>query len=67
MERSLMTVNEIAETLGCGRTLVYQSIRRGQLPIIKLGRLTRIPTSSVEQVIIQAASGGLWSHQKGVL
>jgi excisionase family DNA binding protein len=47
----LLTVNEVASILGCGRTMVYELIDKGQLTRIKIGRLTRIPPSEVERFV----------------
>ena len=50
-QRLLLNVNEVASLLGCGRTYVYGMIQRGELPVIKLGRLTRVPASELEEFI----------------
>jgi excisionase family DNA binding protein len=49
--RTLLTVREVALMLGCGRTLVYALIGSRQLPIVKIGRLTRIPVASVDDFV----------------
>ena len=47
----LLTVNEVADVLGCGRTRVYELIDKGHLTRIKVGRLTRIPPSEVDGLV----------------
>lgn len=47
--RLLVSVREAARMLECGRSLVYDFIRTGQLPIVKLGRLTRIPVEALRE------------------
>ena len=47
----LLTVNEVADVLGCGRTMVYELIDKGHLTRIKVGRLTRIPPSEVDGLV----------------
>jgi excisionase family DNA binding protein len=47
MERVLLTAEEAAESLKIGRCKVYDLIRSGELESIKIGRLRRIPVSSV--------------------
>jgi len=37
--------------LGCGRTLVYDLISSRQLPIVKVGRLTRVPVVAVDDFV----------------
>jgi excisionase family DNA binding protein len=49
--RALLTVPEVAVMLGCGRTLVYELIGSRQLPIVKIGRLTRVPVDAVDEFV----------------
>lgn len=53
-QKLLLNVNEVASLLGCGRTYVYGMIQRGELPVVKLGRLTRIPASSVADIVTRS-------------
>ena len=55
-QKLLLSVNEVASLLGCGRTYVYGMIRRGELPVVKLGRLTRVPRCAVEEYVDGARS-----------
>jgi excisionase family DNA binding protein len=50
-QRVLLTVREVAFMLGCGRTLVYDLIGSRQLPIVKVGRLTRVPAAAVDNFV----------------
>jgi excisionase family DNA binding protein len=50
-QRILLTVREVAFVLGCGRTLVYDLIGSRQLPIVKVGRLTRVPAAAVDSFV----------------
>ncbi len=50
-QRLLLNVNEVASLLGCGRTYVYGMIQRGELPVVKLGRLTRVPSRALTEFI----------------
>ena len=47
-EKLLLNVDEAAHLLGCRRTYLYGMIQRGELPVVKLGRLTRVPAAAVE-------------------
>ncbi len=51
--RALLTVLEVADMLGCGRTLVYDLIGSRQLPVVKVGRLTRVPVAAVDAFVTQ--------------
>ncbi|MDQ6846577.1 MAG: helix-turn-helix domain-containing protein [Candidatus Dormibacteraeota bacterium] len=37
--------------LGCGRTLVYDLIGSRQLPVVKIGRLTRVPVAAIDDFV----------------
>jgi excisionase family DNA binding protein len=46
-----MTVEEVAEILGTGRTATYDAVRRGEIPSIKVGRKLVIPTAAVRRLL----------------
>ncbi len=47
----LVDIREAARILGCGRSLVYEFIGSGQLAVVKLGHLTRIPVTVLEEFV----------------
>jgi excisionase family DNA binding protein len=47
----LLTITEAAFLLGMGRSFVYELVKSGELPSIKLGRARRIPASALEAFI----------------
>jgi len=47
-EVRLLSVKSVRQMLDVGDTLVWQLISDGQLEKVKIGRLTRVPLSSVE-------------------
>lgn len=47
----LLNVGEVGEALGCGKTRVYELIARGDLPTVKMGRQTRIPTVALAEFL----------------
>jgi excisionase family DNA binding protein len=51
MEKLLLDVHEAASVLGCRRTFLYGMIQRGELPVVKLGRLTRIPAAALDEYV----------------
>ncbi|MFZ0169298.1 MAG: helix-turn-helix domain-containing protein [Candidatus Dormiibacterota bacterium] len=53
MEKLLLDVHEAASVLGCRRTFLYGMIQRGELPVVKLGRLTRIPAAALDQYVLE--------------
>lgn len=46
--RVLLTVEEAAEQLGIGRTLLYKLIADGEIESIRIGRLRRVPTAAIQ-------------------
>jgi excisionase family DNA binding protein len=46
-ERLLLRVEEVAETLGIGRSKTYELIAAGELPVVRLGRCVRVPAAAV--------------------
>ena len=50
-ERIVFTVEEAAERLGVGRTLVYALVRSGDIESISIGRLRRIPCEALDEFV----------------
>jgi excisionase family DNA binding protein len=48
-QRLLLRIPEAAETLGIGRTKIYELIATGELPTIRLGRAVRISVSALQK------------------
>ena len=40
--------------LGIGRDSAYEAARRGQLPVIRVGRLLRVPVVALERMLAEA-------------
>ena len=51
--RLLLTVEEAAEQLGIGRTLMYALVKRGVVESVQIGRLRRIPADALPQYLAQ--------------
>ena len=54
-ERKTLTVPEAAELLGIGRGTAYESIRRGELPAIRLGKRLLVPVEALNRMLSAAA------------
>jgi excisionase family DNA binding protein len=50
-DRLLLTVEEAADRLGIGRSLMYELIGRGQIASIRVGRLRRVPLESLTDYV----------------
>lgn len=51
MEKLLLTPEEAAELLGVGRSTVYDLLRLGLLPSVKIGRSRRVRVSSLRDYV----------------
>jgi excisionase family DNA binding protein len=47
----LLTVEEVRAELNIGRTLAYQLVQSGQLPVVRVGRAVRVRRSDFEAFI----------------
>jgi excisionase family DNA binding protein len=48
VSRVLLTVQEAAERLGIGRSLMYDLLRSGEVESVRIGRLRRVPIRAVD-------------------
>lgn len=51
--RLLLTVEEAAERLGIGRTLMYALVKDGDVESVQIGRLRRIPADALPRYLEQ--------------
>jgi excisionase family DNA binding protein len=49
--RIVLTVEEAAERLGIGRTLMYALVNSGEVESIAIGRLRRIPLDALDDFV----------------
>jgi excisionase family DNA binding protein len=49
--RLVLTVEEAADRLGIGRTLMYALITAGEVESVRIGRLRRIPADALERYV----------------
>jgi excisionase family DNA binding protein len=54
--RLTLTVEEAAQALGISRAFAYESVRRGDIPHIKIGRRVLIPRVALDQLLASATS-----------
>lgn len=48
---AVLTVEEAAKLLRIGRTAAYEAARRGELPVIRLGRTLRVPRHRLDAML----------------
>jgi excisionase family DNA binding protein len=51
--RLLLTVEQAAQRLGIGRTLMYALVRDGEIESVQIGRLRRIPADALSRYVDQ--------------
>ncbi len=56
MEKLLVTAEEAAESLGIGRSKVYELIRTGQVAWVRIGSCRRIAITELAAVIERLSS-----------
>lgn len=61
MERLMLTVDEVAESLGIGKSAVYDLMRMKKLASVKIGRSRRVPVEALHTYVREAtkASEGI--------
>jgi excisionase family DNA binding protein len=52
----LLTVKDVEAELQLGRTRTYELVRSGELPIVRIGRVVRIPRDALRRWIDERAS-----------
>lgn len=52
-QRLLLRMEEAAERLGIGRTLMYQLVSRGDVESVPVGRLRRIPSECLDEYVVR--------------
>jgi len=55
--RIVLTVEEAAERLGIGRTLMYALVMAGEVESVHIGRLRRIPTDALLALFVELRGG----------
>jgi excisionase family DNA binding protein len=51
--RLLLTIEQAAQCLGIGRTLMYALVRDGNVESVQIGRLRRIPADALSRYVDQ--------------
>lgn len=65
--RLLMSVAEAAAVLGVGRTTAYALIARGDLEVVHIGRVARVPITAVQDLVDRLRQSASPSQGRGIL
>ena len=56
--RWVFTVPEAGELCGLGRSASYEAAKRGDLPVIKIGKKLLVPVEALRAMLEKAGQGG---------
>ena len=56
--RLVLTIEEAAERLGIGRTLMYALVSAGEVESVRIGRLRRVPIDALDAYVLRLRSLG---------
>ena len=54
VEPIAVTVAQAAQLIGVKRTKAYDMIRRGELPVVRIGTITRVPLAALRELFSQS-------------
>ena len=54
-EKSVYTVPQVAKILGINRNLAYELARRGDLPVLRLGKRLGCPKQAIDRLLGQGS------------
>jgi len=57
MDRLLLRPEEAARVLGIGRSKLFELLAAGELPVVRIGRSTRIPAPALQRWVEQHTAG----------
>jgi excisionase family DNA binding protein len=52
--RETLTVEEAGRVLGIGRASAYDAVKRGELPVIRLGKRIVVPRAALDRLLASA-------------
>ncbi len=62
MAENLLTIEQAAARMKCGRTRMFERVASGEIESVKIGRLRRIPESALDRwiarMLAEQSSGG---------
>ncbi len=54
MEKQTLSIYEAGKVLGIGRSAAYEAARKGELPVLKIGRRLLVPIVALERLLEEA-------------
>ena len=57
MEKQTYSVPEAAKILGLNRNTGYEAVKRGEIPVIKIGKRLLVPKPALDRLLQQGSNG----------
>ena len=57
MEKQTYSVPEAAKILGLNRNSGYEAVKRGEIPVIKIGKRLLVPKPALDRLLQQGSNG----------
>lgn len=54
-QKYVLSVEDAGKRLGLSRPSAYQAVKRGELPVIRIGRRLLVPVAALEKMLENAA------------
>lgn len=64
MPNQVFTVDEVAKILRIGRATAYEAVRRGEIPVVKIGRRLLVPRTALERLLSDPQKGPIQNTPK---
>ncbi len=64
LDRKTYSVTEAGKILGIGRSAAYEAARRGELPVVRIGRRLLVPIRALERMLETAGHSPIAPNQK---
>jgi len=58
VERQTLSVEDAARVLGLGRNSAYLAVKRGEIPVIRIGHRLVVPKAALERLLAQGRPTG---------
>ena len=65
MDELLLSVDEAARRISCGRSHLYELLRRGEIQSVRLGRSRRIPVAALVRFVEERLEADKLDEQEG--
>lgn len=65
-KKEVLTIEETAQLLGISRNSAYEAVRRGEIPVIRIGRRCLVPRVAFEELLASVKPIASLSGRKSI-